>query len=102
MIRYSASHTAGLDYNFLVDNITFPVAAGPTHTMCSNLTILEDSVIENEEIFLVLLEASDPRVSVTEENSRVLVVISDNDDGLWCLIQSTIIIFLGIPFQVKL
>lgn len=49
--------------------------------MCSSLTILDDSVLENEQRIMVILETYDPRVLISEENGRASVVITDNDDG---------------------
>ena len=49
--------------------------------MCSSLTILDDSVLENEERIMVILETYDLRVLISEENGRASVAITDNDDG---------------------
>ena len=49
--------------------------------MCTPITILDDSALESEERFFIVLQASDVRVIITEENGRASVLISDNDGG---------------------
>ena len=49
--------------------------------MCTSLSITDDRVLESDESVTIVLETNDPRVSISEEDSRATVVISDNDDG---------------------
>ncbi len=44
--------------------------------LCANITIILDSVVENTESFLVVLNSSDPAVVLTQ--STATVNISDN------------------------
>ena len=73
------SHTAEDDYGSLISNVSF--TAESSSTMCTSLSITDDRVLESDESITILLETNDPRVSISEENSRATVVISDNDDG---------------------
>ena len=73
--------TGGDDYSPLTVNIEFPQAATTPQTMCTPITILDDSALESEERFFIVLQASDVRVIITEENGRASVLISDNDGG---------------------
>ncbi len=44
--------------------------------LCANITIITDSVVENTESFLVILNSSDPSVVLTQ--SVAIVNISDS------------------------
>ena len=73
------SHTAEDDYGSLISNVSF-TAESPS-TMCTSLSITDDIVLESDESVTIVMETNDPRVSISEEDSRATVVISDNDDG---------------------
>lgn len=69
------------DYISLSEEITFTPATGP-QTVCRPVSIEDDMVIEAEETFVVNLATSDTRVSLTAENSRASISITDNDNGI--------------------
>ena len=73
------SHTAEDDYGSLISNVSF--TAESSSIMCTSLSITDDRVLESDESVTIVLETNDPRVSISEEDSRATVVISDNDDG---------------------
>lgn len=51
--------------------------------VCIDVSINNDNVLEmEEELFLVVLESDDQRVSLTVENDRASVIITDNDAGM--------------------
>lgn len=45
--------------------------------LCITLTIINDTILENDERFFVLLSSSDPDVNLTP--AKAVVVISDDD-----------------------
>lgn len=74
--------TAPNDYTSLSEEITFPPGTGP-QTICRSVSVEDDVVIEAEEMLLIILNTSDTRVSLTVENSRASIFITDNDNGIY-------------------
>lgn len=74
--------TAPNDYISLSEEIIFQPGPGP-RTICRPVSIEDDVVIEAEEMFLIILNTSDTRVSLTVENSRASIFITDNDNGIY-------------------
>ncbi len=62
---------------FLPDELT-------SRMLCANITIILDSVVENTESFLVVLNSSDPSVVLTQ--STVTINISDSSGKYFLLI----------------
>ena len=69
--------------------VIFQPATG-SQSMCRTVTIVDDIVLEGEEIFYVILETTDARVSLTLANSRASIVITDNDDSMSSLFFPTL------------
>ena len=42
--------------------------------LCGNITIIPDSVVENDEVFRVVLNSSDSSVKLTQSNSTVVII----------------------------
>ncbi len=70
----------GRDYQ-QPQNTTIVLNAG-THgmTLLRSVTIIDDSLFENEEDFVLVLSVDDPTVVVFNEN-QAQVVIQDDDNG---------------------
>ena len=60
-----------------------PLPDDDPQIVCIDVSINNDNVLEmEEELFLVVLESDDQRVSLTVENDRASVIITDNDAGM--------------------
>ena len=59
-----------------------PLPDDDSQIVCIDVSIHNDNVLEMEEEFLVVLESDDQRVSLTVENDRASVIITDNDAGM--------------------
>ena len=71
------SSIAVADFTFSSDALTIP----PTGQMqCSNVTILDDAILEGTETLTLQLSTSSPRVEIA--NSTATVIIQDDDSKL--------------------
>lgn len=85
---YLSTTTAGMDYvdiSQVVDTISLTITPSPGRwkrsdsllTQCVNLSLLADSILENDESFIVSLGSTDS--SVVVDTSPLIVTILDND-----------------------
>ena len=75
--------TAGEDYISISQPLTFTSAAGSgSQQRCSDITILDDSVVESTESFIVSLSTSPNNADHVDFNSFDTAVVSiSNDDS---------------------
>ena len=73
----------------------FPVC---TKSLCVNVTIIDDDVLETEESLVVSVELSEEAVRNLLNNSRLEIDILDNDDGEY--IQYNIHLVISIKLSV--
>ena len=57
-------------------DLTYPQSLDQSQTLCVNITIVDDIVLENEEEFTVSIESTDNNVTT---GSPSTVIITDND-----------------------
>lgn len=69
--------TATMDYLNTSVLLTFPPSLELSQTLCENITIVDDSVLENDEDFVVSLSSADSSV-ITGSEAIVSIL---NDDG---------------------
>ena len=65
------------DYSFLTANLMYTQSLDLNQTLCVNITILEDEILENNENFVVLISSADSSV-ITGPQSTVTII---NNDG---------------------
>ena len=70
------------DYTCDTLKIVFPVGTTSDTTMCTNITIVEDDVLECDQYFTVEINSTSPNITVGTP-SIVTVTIKDTDDGEW-------------------
>ncbi len=68
-------HTDGTDYTGLSE----VVSVLPQGRACTEITVFNDQVVENAELFLVTLETADPYVILSTANASVTLL---DDDGM--------------------
>ena len=66
--------TGGADYTPVNETLTFSSA---TQTICINIMINDDTVVENDSIFDVVLSTNDD--SITVKNNLSQVIVKDDD-----------------------
>ena len=71
--------SAGSDYTTISQQVTF-LGAGSTRAAV-RVPILDDSSIENNEIFTGVLSSSEPNVAIGDETATVTIL--DDDGGLF-------------------
>ena len=69
-------------------NVDFSVSTPPdgTDIMVAMVTIIGDSILENNEDFQVALQSSDPRVVISGNASTTVTIV--DDDGMYSPLQS--------------
>ena len=63
---------------------TFPYNSSNGDQLCSNTNITEDSILEDNESFFVVLTTTDSYVKII--NGRLEVIIKDNDGKHYSII----------------
>ena len=98
-------YAAGLDYEG-VGNQVIQFSSAP-ETICLDIGILPDDVIEGSEGFLVNLESTDPRVELTVAQARIVIADSsgimiycDCNDMQVYLMGRSLIAFSVIALQL--
>ena len=64
-------------YRFTSSDITFPSGSSDSTAGCVSITILDDTVLEENQAFTVTLTTSDPDVLLG--NNVTVITIEDND-----------------------
>lgn len=67
----------GSDYGALSTSLTFE----PTNSLgplCVNISIVDDTAVEDDELFIVQLDTSDSAIIIAPNTSSVVIL---NDDG---------------------
>ena len=72
--------------------VTFP--AGPPVPACVNITIIDDSISENDESLLLILTNNVSGVNAGPV-SRLQITIIDDDSKLSCLLPAYLLIHFG-------
>lgn len=80
---YILTPTAFTDFISTSDDLLF-LPIGPTES-CVQIVLLEDSIVENDEVFSVVLESTDPDVVLSPTSARVTIV--DDDGKRFCYIS---------------
>ena len=68
------------DYTFPPTNLTFFRGSTDSTSECANISITDDTALEGDQTFTVMLTTSDPDVAV--RNSMTTITIEDNDSKL--------------------
>ena len=82
MISYQWLPCSAADGDYNSTSVTLILQAGEqsVHRLCTNITIIDDDVLEDVEIFFVFLESSNPMdVIVNSTREQASVSIVDND-----------------------
>lgn len=75
MLFYTALE--GFDYVAMAYTKSFPIGSMNSATLCVNITIVDDEVLEENQEFFVSLSTKDPGVIL--ESSETIITIMDND-----------------------
>ena len=75
------SAISGEGYNYIEMMIVLTFVA-PSTRECTSVTIINDTLYENDEIFHVRLSTTDTRVQINPNNSQATVQIIDDDSKL--------------------
>ncbi len=79
-MKVVVSHsTANSDYNFTSVTLTFQSGLQGNATQCTDLSIIDNTVLEDSEVFLVTLNSSDSDVTIDPDLDQASVLIIDND-----------------------
>ena len=72
-----------IDYDHVPLNITEEFSGDDQEDlMCFNLTIIDDSVVESDEVVVIVLTSDDLSVTIPANSSQLYVTITDNfNDG---------------------
>jgi len=65
---------AGLDFTSISSDKTFPSGSISNTTLCVNISILEDTLLEDNETFTLTLTASDPHVLLANNVTSITIV----------------------------
>jgi len=70
-------YQAGEDYvDIGRQTLNFPNPSSPSTELCYNVSLISDSIEENDETFVVVISSSDPGVRL--QNSKSVVTIKDS------------------------
>ncbi len=72
----SDTATSGADYLSVSTTIAFS-AENTTFAACREILVIQDSILEDEESFLVFISSSDPAVVIGLSSAEVLILDSD-------------------------
>ena len=68
-----------MDYNPISSILAFPAGSMDSAMVCSNITILPDTLVEGNETFEVNLSLETTERGVTLENDATVITIIDNE-----------------------
>ena len=74
-LYYLVSPTAAIDYTTVTAQLTFQATV---NLQCSSISIIDDTILENDEVFSVQLSTLDPDVNLTPSTATVTI---ENDDS---------------------
>ena len=74
-LHYLVSPTAAIDYTTVTAQLTF---LATVTQQCSSISIIDDTIPENDEVFSVQLSTLDPNVNLTSSTATVTI---ENDDS---------------------
>ena len=82
-------YAAGIDFNSTTSSLLFtPTNSGDPQ--CTDISIVDDTILENDEVFSVELSTND--LDVDFETASAMVTISDNDGR----VLYTLLIFFSL------
>ena len=76
--RFIVSAVATEDYTTVSSMLEFPVGSNADDTQCVTISILDNNMFEEDEIFTVELVVM-PHPRVMEGNAETIIYITDND-----------------------
>ena len=80
----------GSDYNSFFTTLTFSSGSSGGSSQCTNVQILDDNFVEDDESFFLSASLVSPiPVGVTIDRSTATVVIQDNDSKWKCTFKCT-------------
>ena len=68
-----------LDYSLITENIIF--SPGMTGPQCQSISITDDSILENNEVFVVALRTTDQDVILNPSTTSVTILDDDGNDN---------------------
>ena len=78
-IVFCPKFTAGSDYENVTAELTF--SAGPVLTQCVNITIFQDSALENSvEFFTIQVATFNSSVTFLQDSGMLIVIIQEDVD----------------------
>ena len=78
------TYVGGIDYIVNISDLTVTFPAGPPVPACMNVTIIDDSISENNERFLLLILPNNVSGVSVGPVSRLQITIIDDDSKLSC------------------
>ena len=69
-----------LDYSLVPENTTF--SPGMTGPQCQSISITDDSILENDEVFVVALTTTDQNVILNPNTTSVTILDNDGNVNL--------------------
>ena len=61
--------------------LVFSTSSSNNTKLCSNITIINDAILEPDQFFLVLLSTADPDVKL-RNNVSIITIVDDGDSKL--------------------
>ena len=90
------SHAAGADFSAISQVFIFDVQFTQVDDQftgeqrCITVSIIDDTILENDEMFSIFLHSTDPNVSLNPEFADVTII---DDDGMSILFPSKCCVF---------
>ena len=69
---------AGMDYNGTMIELIFPTSSVQGDSVCTNVTIIDDDVLECEQDFTVFISSATLGTDISEQPQAVVSIV-DND-----------------------
>ena len=70
-----------IDYQAFAMNLTFPVNSVNGTVQCFNVTIIEDNVVENDEMFIITQVLVTTGLGVTIGNNTITTITIIDNEG---------------------
>jgi len=80
--------------------LTFPSNSAVGTSMCGSVTIVGDDIVENDEVFQVLVTPDDSDDQITGTPRFTITITSESGDGMFALYQ--IFICFQLPYKQEL
>ena len=83
----SGVHSAGSDYTAVEKILSLPVGSESGNKVCINVPIIDDTIVEDTEEFVIHLLVHDLNVDVPMAYAYANVQIMDNDGMIYVLME---------------